>query len=195
MDFITLILLVFVLIIVVYQSVDLYTESSGQSCVPCPAKPPGTYYTSTSGCVTAACKSLADCPNVVNATKTITPCTDPVAGVSAGSPGECDFTCNSGYTKNGNGCNAIQQLTPIQRFKMDWGKQNAAGSVGLPPQIAASAPDCAKSCVNNPNCTAFVMDWSNAIGSGGDYVGGCTMFSSLISKATPRPRAAYSKIQ
>ena len=185
-------LLIGIFLIVFNRRISRLTE--GATCSPCPAKPPRTYYTSTSGCATAACKSLADCPNVGNATKTITPCMDPVAGVSAGSPGECGFTCNSGYTKNANGCAAVPQLTPIQRFKMDWGKQALSGSVAM-SSSAASAPVCANNCVNAPGCTAFVMDWSNSSGSLGDNVGGCTLYSSLTPKVSSRPRAVYSKIQ
>jgi hypothetical protein len=90
-------------------------------------------------------------------------------------------------------CAAAQQLTPIQRFTMDWGKQALSGSAAI-STTASSAPDCAQSCVNTPGCTAFVMDWSNSDGSLGDVVGGCTLYSTLTPKVSSRARAVYSKI-
>ena len=92
-------------------------------------------------------------------------------------------------------CAPAQQLTPIQRFTMDWGKQAASGGTAAgPPASASSAPDCAQRCVNTSGCNAFVMDWSNASGSLGDVVGGCYLYSALTPKVSSRARAIYSKI-
>jgi hypothetical protein len=88
---------------------------------------------------------------------------------------------------------AQQQITPIERFSMDWGKQSKSGSIII-SSTASSAPECAQSCLNTSECTAFVMDWSNSDGSLGDVVGGCTMYSSLTPKVSSRARAVYSKI-
>jgi hypothetical protein len=91
-------------------------------------------------------------------------------------------------------CPPAQQLTPIQRFSMDWGKQAKPSVSDAISSTASSAPVCAQSCVNEPGCTAFVMDWSNSDGSLGDVVGGCTLYSSLTPKVSSRARAVYSKI-
>jgi hypothetical protein len=89
-------------------------------------------------------------------------------------------------------CAASQQLTPIQRFTMDWGKEKNTG-VFMSTKFG-SASKCADDCINSPGCTAFVVDWSNAEGSLGDVSGTCSLYSSLTSKVSSKARAVYSKI-
>jgi hypothetical protein len=89
-------------------------------------------------------------------------------------------------------CAANQQLAPIQRFTMDWGKQKDIG-VSISDSFGSQS-ECAERCINAHGCTSFIMDWSNSDGSLGDVVGGCVLYSSLTSKVSSRARAVYSKI-
>jgi len=159
--------------------------------------PTNSIWSSATGCATTACPQNS----TANADGTICKCAANYAANSTKT--ECVPLNCSGRTQisgapistppAGNPVSTPSTGNPIDSFSLDWGKQNGDGSNALPPQIAASAPECAKSCLNKPGCTAFVMDWSNASGSGGDNVGGCTMFSSITPKAASKPRAIYSK--
>jgi hypothetical protein len=117
-QWVIIVLLLVVFLIVLKRRVS-GLSSGGTSCSPCPAKAAGTYYTYGSGCATAACGSVTNCPNVANATKTITPCADGIANLTNGSPGNCGFTCNSGYTQSGNGCVAAKNCA------VSWGPWGA----------------------------------------------------------------------
>lgn len=81
MEFIIFILVTSILAILFYQHVDRYTVSS-QSCSPCPAKSPNTYYVSVNGCSVAQCRS---CPSG----KRVTGCTDANDAQLSGDPGTC----------------------------------------------------------------------------------------------------------
>jgi len=105
-EWIIIALLLVVLLLILKRRVS--GLRTGITCSACPAKAPGTYYTAVDGCATAACNSAANCPDVANAAKAITGCTDawldPIQGNTYSSSGTCDFTCNSGYTRIGAGC-------------------------------------------------------------------------------------------
>ena len=90
-------------------------------------------------------------------------------------------------------CAPQQQLTPIQRFSMDWGKA-ARGSYISSSNKRESAPDCATRCVNTPNCVAFDINWSNEDGSLGNTPGWCSLYSTGFNKLDANgARAVYTK--
>jgi hypothetical protein len=155
-EWIIIALLLVVLLLILKRRVS--GLRTGITCSACPEKAAGTYYLDrANGCATAPCGSLANCPDVANATKTITPCADPIAGVADGSPGNCGFTCNSGYTQSGNGCVAAKNCA------VSWGNwgacsvncgagfQTRTGTITQQPEPGGQA--CPASLTESQACT------------------------------------------
>ena len=98
---VTVVVLVVVLFLLIYNHHVSWLASSSVQCVNCGTKPSGTYYKSVSGCATASCVS---CPTVTNGTNTLTTaCSDATAALPLGYPGTCTLTCNPGYSKSTSG--------------------------------------------------------------------------------------------